>query len=184
MKPDFGVGFLAVLATSPIWILLTHIAVARLCRRAPPQLVAATACLAGIVPTTLLAWVLGVADRRSFLQTPIEVTYGCVVYSCLAYSYFHVFNMSETARRIRILAEMYLAGSLTAGEISRQYSGSALVETRIDRLVVAHQLEMRGDRYMPAGRLLYIAARVTRGWRSVLGFDRDKFAAGRGRLTD
>lgn len=180
MEPGPGVGFPAVLATSPIWILLTHIAVARLFRREPPQLVAAAACLGGIVPTTLLACVLAVPDRRLFLQMPVEVTYGCVVYSCLAYSYFHVFNMSETARRIRILSEIYLAGPLTAGEISRLYSGSALVETRIGRLVATHQLEMRGDRYVHAGRFLYIAACVTRGWRSVLGFDREKFASSDG----
>jgi hypothetical protein len=104
---------------------------------------------------------------------PLELVYGAVVYACLAYSYFHVFNMSETARRIRILSELYISGSLSAEEISRAYSGEVLLGVRFDRLVATGQLEERGGRYVRAGRLLYVAALLTRGWRSVLGFDRD-----------
>lgn len=165
-------GFLVILATSPVWILLTHIVLARLCRRTPPQLVAAAAGLAGIVHPTLLSCMLVAPDAPSVLRVPVELTYGALVYACLAYSYFHLFNMSETARRIRILSELYVAGPLSAQEISRLYSGEGLLEARLDRLVATQQLELRAGRYVRVPRLLYAAAWLTRGWRSVLGFNR------------
>jgi hypothetical protein len=165
-------AFLAILAASPVWILLTHVVLARVFRRPAPQVVAVGAGLAGAVPTAILAGTLALPESSLLARMPVEASYAAVVYVCLAYSYFHLFNMSETARRIRILRELYRAGSLSVDEISRLYSGASMMETRFDRLLATGQLEMREDRYVGAGRLLYAAACVVRVWRLVLGFDR------------
>lgn len=78
--------FLAVLASSPLWILLTHAVLSRLCPRTPAQVVAAVAGLAGTVPTALLACALASLCPRSLLDKPVDAAYGTIVYACVAYS--------------------------------------------------------------------------------------------------
>jgi hypothetical protein len=163
---------LAVLVASPLWILLSHMVLARVFIRMPPQLVAIGAGLAGVPPTVLLVGTLAFPTSSALLRMPVALTYVAVVYACIAYSYFHLFNMSETARRIRILRELHVAGSLTAEEISRLYSGASVLESRFDRLLATGQLQVRADRFVAAGRLLYIAACLVRAWRVVLGLER------------
>lgn len=165
-------ALLAILAACPLGILLTHVVLARLFPRMAPQMVAVGAGLAGALPTALLAGTLAVPGLLALVRMPVAVTYAAVVYACIAYSYFHLFNMSETARRIRILRELHAAGSLTAQEISRLYSGASVLEARFDRLLATGQLELRADRFVGAGRLLYTAACLVRAWRVVLGFER------------
>lgn len=165
-------ALLVILAVSPLWILVTHMVLARLFRRTAPQVVAIGAALAGVLPTALLVGTLAFAGLSAFLRVPVAVTYAAVVYACIAYSYFHLFNMSETARRIRILRELHAAGSLTAEEISRLYSGASVLEARFDRLVATRQLQMQAGRFVGAGRPLYIAACLVRAWRLVLGLER------------
>jgi hypothetical protein len=163
---------LAVLLASPVWILLSHTVLARVLPRMAPQLVAIGAGLAGAFPTGLLIATLATLPPSALLRMPVAATYVAVVYTCVAYAYFHLFNMSETARRIRILRELHAAGSLTAAEISRLYSGAAVLEARFDRLFATGQLEARAGRFVRAGRLLYVAACLVRMWRLVLGLER------------
>jgi hypothetical protein len=165
-------ALLALLVASPLWILLSHMVLARVFTRMPPQLVAIAAALAGALPTVLLIGTLAAPGPPALLRMPFAATYVVVVYVCIAYSYFHLFNMSETARRIRILRELHAAGSLTAEEISRRYSGASVLETRFDRLLATGQLRMRAGRFVGAGRLLYMAACLVRAWRLVLGLER------------
>jgi hypothetical protein len=171
MEPGSLAAFLAVLATAPLWILLTHAALSRMCSSTPAQFVAMAAGLAGAGPTAILACALASLCPRSGLDRPVEGLYGAIVYGCVAYSYFHLFNMSETARRIRILLELYSAGSLSAGQLSSLYDGTAVLEMRLDRLLATRQLTRRADRFVTVGRGLYAAARLTRAWRLVLGFE-------------
>lgn len=165
-------ALLAVLLASPLWILLSHMVLVRVFSRMAPQIVAIGAGLVGALPTGLLVGTLALPAPSALLRAPVAVTYVAVVYACIAYSYFHLFNMSETARRIRILRELHAAGSLTAEEISRLYSGASVLEARFDRLLATGQLEARADRFVRAGRFLYMAACLVRLWRLVLGLER------------
>ncbi len=165
-------ALLALLVASPLWILLSHMVLARVFTRMPPQLVAIAAALAGALPTVLLIGTFAVPGLPALLRMPFAATYLALVYACIAYSYFHLFNMSETARRIRILRELHAAGSLIAEEISRLYSSASVLETRFDRLLATGQLQMRAGRFVAAGRLLYMAACLVRAWRLVLGLER------------
>lgn len=164
-------ALLAVLVGSPLWILLSHMALARVFPRVAPQIVAIGAALAGALPTALLVETLAFPGPPALHRMPVALTYVAVVYASIAYSYFHLFNMSETARRIRILRELHAAGSLTAEEISRLYSGASVLEARFDRLVATRQLQMQAGRFVEAGRPLYIAACLVRAWRLVLGLE-------------
>jgi hypothetical protein len=165
-------ALLAVLLASPLWILLSHVVLARVLPKLAPQVVAIGAGLAGALPTAFLLAILASLPPSALLRMPVATTYVAVVYTCLAYAYFHLFNMSETARRIRILRELHAAGSLTAEEISRLYSGAAVIEVRFDRLLATRQLEARAGRFVRAGCLLYLAACLFRVWRLVLGLER------------
>jgi hypothetical protein len=164
-------ALLSVLLLSPVWILLSHVVLARVCSRMAPQLVAIGAGLAGVLPTGLLLGGLALPAPSALLRMPVAMTYVALVYACVAYSYFHVFNMSETARRIRILRELHAAGSLTEKEILRLYSGASVLEARFDRLLATGQLEARSDRFVRAGRLLCLVAGLVRAWRLVLGLE-------------
>jgi uncharacterized membrane protein len=163
---------LAILLTSSVWILVSHVGLARVFSRRAPQVVAIGAGLVGALPTALLVGTLTLPAPFDLVRMAITVTYVVVVYACVAYSYFHLFNMSETARRIRILRELHAAGSLTEEEILRLYSGPSVLEARFDRLLAIGQLEARADRFVGVGRFLSLAASLVRAWRLVLGLDR------------
>jgi hypothetical protein len=172
-------ALLAVLLASPLWILLSHIVLARALPQLAPQVVAIGAGLAGALPTAFLLATFASLPLSALSRTPVATTYVAVVYACLAYAYFHLFNMSETARRIRILSELYLAGPLSGREISRLYRGEGLLEARLDRLVATRLLDLRDGRYVRVSRLFYASAWLIRGWRTILAFDRHR-AAGSG----
>jgi hypothetical protein len=174
MEGESLAAFLATLAISPAWILLAHATLSRLSPRTPVQFVAVAAGVVGVGPTGLLTCVVASRCPHAILEKPVETAYGVVVYACVAYCYFHLFNMSETARRIRILSEIYLAGSLDAGQLSRRYDGVAVLEMRLDRLLATRQLARRADRFVNAGLGLYVAACLVRSWRLVLGFEQVK----------
>jgi hypothetical protein len=171
MERESLAAFLTVLVVSPLWILLTHAALSRLFPSGAVQLVAAAAGLAGAGPTALLTCSAASLCPRAIPEKPVEAIYGVVVYACVAYSYFHLFNMSETARRIRILSEIYRAGSLNAAQLSSLYDGAAVLGMRLDRLLATRQLARRADRFVNVGRGFYVAARLIRAWRLVLGFE-------------
>jgi hypothetical protein len=172
MTPGSLAMLLAVLLTSPAWILLSHVVLARLFPGRVPQVVAIGAGLMGALPTVFLVATLAGLPPSALLRLPVVAAYVVLVYGCVAYAYFHLFNMSETARRIRILRELHAAGSLTAAEISALYTGTAVLDARFDRLVAPGPLETRGGRFVRAGRLLYLAAGLVRAWRLVLGLER------------
>jgi hypothetical protein len=134
-------SFLRILL-SPLAIAALHALLSRVLRRLPRQLVAG---LAGVI--IAIAFPLGCHSTGEALYT-----LACVL--LFTHLYFHVFNMSETARRIRILVEWKMCGRATDG-----YDTQAMVRVRIQRLVDLGQISLRGDRYLVRPSLL---ARVAR----------------------
>jgi hypothetical protein len=150
---------------SPLVLLLLHGALQRVSGRGPPQRVAIRACVLGIAPLALALVLAGATDAGS-------VVYAGLVYACVAYSYFHLFNMSETARRIRLIREIDRHGSLTEADVRRAYSDDEVVDTRLARMKAMGHLVENGGRYFAGSRTLLLAARALDAWRSVLGYDR------------
>jgi len=94
-----------------------------------------------------------------------------MVFNGIAYAYFHIFNMSETARRIRMLLQIRRAGpaGLRVQELERQYSQKDMIEARLDRLVRMNQLSLGPDgRYRVTGKTLLVAGRIMSLWRRLV----------------
>ncbi len=69
-----------------------------------------------------------------------------IVYNGIAYAYFHVFNMSETARRIHILLHVLTHNGVNAESLSENYLPRSMASVRLDRLEKMGQFEF-GDKY-------------------------------------
>ncbi len=71
-----------------------------------------------------------------------------ISYVLLGYCYFHFVGLSETARRIRMLIELYQSeDGLTLNEILSRYNAEAIVENRLNRLINNGQLIFREEKY-------------------------------------
>lgn len=162
------IKMIATLALSPLMILLVHMLLARLDRRSSRQVTALSAALLGYVP---MAFLLRVSVFSSF-DTASDLwsaAYCFIVYSCFAYTYFHFFNMSETARRIKIIYEVYRAGRMTPSEFEAMYSTTDIVGARLKRLLETKQIKFMDGYYSVDGKLLLWAAIFIYMWRKIIG---------------
>lgn len=74
------------------------------------------------------------------------------------YSYFHLYNMTETARRIKILIMIKANKASTLEDFLMNYDVKAQIESRLNRLVRLHQLSSKNDfYYLKSKVLLYVA---------------------------
>lgn len=154
----------------PLIILGVHVALSRILRGHAPQAVAFRAIIYGYVPAGLLFWLV------VFRQFPVgkgmfvALFFCFAVYSSLAYTYFHFFNMSETARRIRILYEVYRAGSLPLTSIGELYKTADIIGLRLKRLVETNKLRYESGHYILNDKILYCTALFITQWRKLIGF--------------
>lgn len=84
-----------------------------------------------------------------------------VTYGALGYCYFHFGNLGETARRVRIVREIFEAGEggLTMAEILRRYDAREIFDRRLARLAGTGQIVLRDGRYRIASPVLTLMAR-------------------------
>ena len=172
MELTTTIKFLVLLAFSPPLALIVHIFVSRLVTPLRPDISRQSLCagsiLLGNIPMALLLWSLVIGDMAG-AELLLVILYALIVYNSLGYCYFHLYNMSETARRIRLLFEINEAGSLILKDIERLYETKDLKMVRIDRLLSMGQIEKRSGRYVLKGRLLYCTAKVVAFWAFLLG---------------
>lgn len=91
----------------------------------------------------------------------VDAATDAVTYGALGYCYFHFINMGETARRIRILRELYEAGGvLTLEEIMKRYNASEMVHHRLNRLLANGQIKYENGRYFIADQTVLNIAKV------------------------
>ena len=130
--------------------------------------------LVGYIPMGISIWEVFL----KYLATPIELVtagiHALIIYNALSYSYFHIFNMSETARRIRILNEIDKAKQLKASDVAFIYNADDMLKVRLERLMAMHQIKKIGDRYLLDQNLLYIVAKIVADCRNLLGFSLPK----------
>lgn len=86
-----------------------------------------------------------------------------LIYSALGYCYFHFINLGETARRIRILRELYDSQKgLSLDEILDRYNAKYIVAMRIGRLIYNGQIiEKDGRYYIGSPVMLFISRSIT-----------------------
>ncbi len=71
-----------------------------------------------------------------------------IIYGSLGYCYFHFINLGITARRIRILRELYLSGNgLTLKQLLARYNAGDMIDTRLERLLGSGQIVLRDNKY-------------------------------------
>lgn len=138
-----------------------------------PQASLAWLILVSNTPVLAGAGIIAWFEARVLVEAMSMLAFTGIVYNGIAYAYFHVFNMSETARRIRILLHVLIHNDVNAGNLRDDYSPCDMVAVRLDRLEQMGQVARGPDGgYRIAGRVLLSAARVIRIWRLMLGLER------------
>jgi hypothetical protein len=117
------------------------------------------------VPVLGLAWVIVGADVTA-------LAYVFVAVNCFGYFYFHLFNMTETARRIKILCGIHTARVKRLSDLKAYYSTEKALELRLERLEKLSQIRrLDNGTYLLHGRLLYYASLCLTFFRRLLGFE-------------
>ncbi len=163
-------SMIIILTGSPFITAAVHMLATRVFCNSTQQIIAIRSVMISYLPVALLLWKYSFQQYAPASLFWTSAGYCLIVHTALAYTYFHFFNMSETARRIRLLYEIYHSGSLTAETINRLYRTSDVIHLRLKRLVDLKQLVFRGGYYTINDRTLYRAARIVFFWRRVLGF--------------
>ena len=165
---------LVLLACTPLLMFVLQMGAVRVSMLHWPhvssQLIVIICALIGYVPMGVAIWLMYL---RHLVATPHELAwagiYSLVVYNALAYAYFHIFNMSETSRRVRILYEIYASKQINASDIASLYNTKHMLNARLERLLSTKQIKQSGNGYFLDHKLLYYAARVVAWWGRVLG---------------
>ena len=176
MNPQFF--YLFLLSFSPVLVFLLHIIAVRIYRlfkpKASPLSVVILAILAGYVVEGVWVWQSYLKTLRSEAGLLSAALYGLLVYSGLSFCYFIVFNMTESARRIHMLRELYVQKQLSLGELDREYNVAKMLSVRLERLTALGQLRKVEGRYFLRERILYYAGLILSSWAKLIGFSHEK----------
>lgn len=166
-------NFLIVLSLTPAFVFILHAFFVRvfsgIVKGASNQSIAVWSIIAGYIPMAFALWHVYIKGLGEMSEALFSALFALIVYSALAYSYFHVFNMSETARRIKILREIHLAGRISREELARGYNANEMIKARLERLERLGQIRLTGGRYVLAGRLFYMISRAMEYWACLIG---------------
>jgi hypothetical protein len=147
----------------PVIIMGIQVILNRLTHGNKPQAMALVACGLGIVPLSIIMLALSVSRQFDLGY----VVYCLSMYALVSYTYFHIANMSETSRRIRLL---FAVGNqrLSLDAVKLLYSERDMTNVRLSRLAVLGQIVVReGICYSTkwnilalVGALLYMQSRI------------------------
>ena len=169
-------AYLLLLTLSPLLVLVIHSPAIRIfgCGKSfSPQLAVGLSILIGYGVIALFAWIfhlryLGAGNLFW------AVFYSFIVYTCLAYSYFHFFNISETARRFQILVVLNSYGRVYRRDLALKYNVANMIKVRLERLIQIGQLSRENDRYFLKRYTLCYIAQILMAWAVLLKFLGDK----------
>ena len=135
----------------PVFGLLVNVAVQVAISRAGWSLLRSVFAgfAAGLVP---VFYFYGLADRL-----PGDV----LCYGAFGYCYFHFLNLGETARRVRLVRELYeCPEGLSETEILQRYNSKEILTVRMARLVKNGQIISRDGRYFTGKPAVLLMART------------------------
>jgi len=90
-----------------------------------------------------------------------QLCVGMITYCTLSYCYFHFVNLGETARRIRIIRELYDSkNGLTMEEILERYDAGDIIEKRIGRLLNNGQIIYKEGKYFAGNSTMLLMNRA------------------------
>jgi len=161
---------------SPVLLVLTHIALVRAVKalgKKVNQQAFLFLIIIGLNPL-IAASGYGITQGLSFEDVISTIFYLLLVYNSLGYVYFHLFNMSDTARRIKLLILIAQGKLQNIEEIEADYSPRAMLKTRIERLLGMKQIEAVEDgRLVIKGSLLLNASQIINFWKALLGITKE-----------
>jgi hypothetical protein len=116
---------------------------------------------AGFVSVFIIESYILFARNISFIDFFMFLIVNSIIYASLGYCYFHFINLGETARRIRILREIYDSkDGLSMEETLQRYNAKEIVEKRISRLVNNGQILYKNGRYHIGSPLMLLITRI------------------------
>ncbi len=100
-----------------------------------------------------------------------------ITYAALGYCYFNFVVLSETARRIRMLIEIYDSGKegLSIEEMLHRYNAGEIAKKRIGRLLGNGQLRCEGGKYFIGKPMVLLLANWIMLFKIVLLGKRSEF---------
>jgi len=115
-------------------------------------------CLCGFI----LLIVCELAIREDLFKEWLFLVFAnLIIYACFSYCYFTFINMGETARRIRLLRELYDAPfGLTGEEILKRYNAEEVINIRMNRLLNNGQIVLRNGRYYIGSPIMLLISRM------------------------
>ncbi len=115
-----------------------------------------------------LLW--SIEPLRSCIDYFICMVYFVIGYFAVAYSYFNLFNISETGRRLKILYELLQSPYLTESKLQDIYGRDEIVQVRLDRLCAIGQLKKEEDGYKINSKTLLYMGHFSNFWHRLLKF--------------
>ncbi len=163
---DFKAVTLACTLLACAALFLAHVIMARLllARRPLVSPQKATARLSALLNIPLLLALVGngLWSNAPGADILVSVLYALLVFNSVAYSYFLLFSLSETGRRIRILLQLLEGDSINTNEQAANYSSEAMVRQRLVRLGQMGQISDTSGRYRIDNRFLLRVAKLIR----------------------
>lgn len=168
---DIKIKLLFLLVCSPFLIIFVQAIVLRIFRSVSTQAITIICGIAGNIPLGIILWAINISyTMKNTTELFCAILYVFLIYNLIVYVYFHIFNMSETARRIRILYEIYNKKAISDKEIKGIYKIGEMLTVRLGRLISLRQLTYRNDKYLLHKKLLYHIAVILVAWRRILGY--------------
>ena len=88
---------------------------------------------------------IGIWSAFPWARIWATLIYFILGFNSVAYSYFHMFNMSETARRIRILFCLEENREVEEDLVVSNYSPASMLRNRLDRLIQFGEISRTHD---------------------------------------
>jgi putative flippase GtrA len=96
----------------------------------------------------LLLTLFALKSIASEFDSVVYLMMNLVIYTSLAYGYFHFVNINIASLRIRILHELHNSSDgLLEKDITSYYNVNQIIDNRVKRLVETGQLVKKNDRY-------------------------------------
>ncbi|MCP4701852.1 MAG: hypothetical protein GY862_34075 [Gammaproteobacteria bacterium] len=143
---------------------LAHLAYTRIYAKrsgSSPQGALFKIILLGNVPLVAGAILIGSNEGRPLTELLGMFFYCIIVYNCFLYAYFHFFNMSETARRIKMVLYLRDHNGLEKHKLLAMYSPEDMVQVRLRRIVkMGWAAETDDGKYVVKNKFAAISARL------------------------
>jgi hypothetical protein len=159
---------IALVIVAPIFLLVFHALLARLLPftniQPSNQKLAFYAAVVLNLPVLVAAKFIPGIDWSAYIYIFITV-------NSLSFFYFQIFNMSETARRIKVLIGIRSGKVGSLGDLDRYYDTSSALEIRLERLEELSQvIKLPDGKYVIKGHFLYLGSYIIPVFRKILGY--------------